>query len=160
MEKTYVDFRMDEWGMAEQFPSLQSAIRRVLNELKPEALLALKDPRLEVRFVSEGYDYAVWAYFPIHRNRRIFKKLQPPPKPETRVLLVFHAWRKQQKDFEEYLRDHIGHVLLYLRDPKANNNCAAAEREWVAMRKPRKRSGRKLPSCGSTAPVEAAAEAN
>jgi len=31
---------------------------------------------------------------------------------------------------EACLRDHLGHVLLYLRSPKAKNDCLAAMKEW------------------------------
>jgi hypothetical protein len=45
---TYVDFRMNEWGC------VQSSVRRVLNELDAEPLLALKDPRFEVMILPEA----------------------------------------------------------------------------------------------------------
>jgi len=32
--------------------------------------------------------------------------------------------------FAGHLRDHFGHVLLYLRSPKAPNDCPDAMNEW------------------------------
>jgi hypothetical protein len=52
-DKTYVDFRMDEWGMSAQPRGLQASVRRVLGELSAEALLRLKDPRFEVIITPE-----------------------------------------------------------------------------------------------------------
>ena len=125
----YVDFRMEEWRMAEQSPGVQTSVRRVLNELSTESLLRLKDPKFEVMARPEK-SFSVWAYFPIHRNLRIARELGP--KPETRVLLVFStaSLRDKRKFFEDCLRDHLGHVLLYLRSPKARNECPDAQEEW------------------------------
>jgi hypothetical protein len=72
---------------------------------------------------------------------RIIRELLP--RSDTRVLLVFGTAsfeRDKRKFFEECLRDHLGHVLLYLRSPKANNCCPEAMKEWRAMRVPRPRS--------------------
>jgi hypothetical protein len=87
---SYVDFRMREWGMDGQPRRIQATVRRVLNEMEPEALLFLKDPRFEV-MVLPGEQFTVWPYFPINRRRCIVKEaiaLGLPPKDETRVLLV------------------------------------------------------------------------
>ena len=57
-----------------------------------------------------------------------------PPKPQTLVLLVFStadAEKERRGIFEEQLRDHLGHVLLYLRSPSARNECADARKEWL-----------------------------
>jgi hypothetical protein len=37
---------------------------------------------------------------------------------------------------EEQIRDHLGHTLLYLRSPKARNECVDAQREWRQNRRP------------------------
>src|ERR1700674_2595587 len=84
-EDTNVDCRMQEWGMNDRSPRLQTCVRKVLGELSADALLTLKDSKLEVTVQPEA-DHSVWAYFPIHRNRMISRKLEP--RPETRVLLV------------------------------------------------------------------------
>jgi len=63
--------------------------------------------------------------------RFIVRRLRP--KPETLVLLVFSA-----ADFEiepagslrRALRDQLGHVLVYLSDPLADNDCSDAMQEW------------------------------
>lgn len=116
--------------MAEQSRRVQTSVRRVLNELSTESLLCLKDPKLEVMARPEK-GFSVWAYFPIHRNRLIARELRP--KPQTRVLLVFstaNLERDKGKFFEDCLRDHLGHVLLYLRSPRARNECPDAQKEW------------------------------
>ena len=98
--------------------------------MSADALLTLKDSKLEVTAQPEA-GHSVWAYFPIHRNRIVSRKLEP--RPGTRVMLVLgegHFERDISKALEEYLRNHLGHVLLYLREPRANNDCAAAMKEW------------------------------
>jgi hypothetical protein len=53
--------------------------------------------------------------------------------PRTRVLLAFCTATCEStpvKVLQDQIRDHIGHVLLYLRDPKARNGCPEAMREW------------------------------
>lgn len=80
---------------------------------------------------SRGPAARLWAYFPVYRLRLIARKLQP--KPETRVLLVLstaHFDRQPVRRSCDELRDHLGHVLLYLRKPKARNECADALAEW------------------------------
>lgn len=163
---------MREWQMSEQPRRIQRCVRRVLTELDGEALLRLKDPRLEIMVLSEAelrrvqavirtlvictltsvptpqqwatalqrwlkrhpgmvIGHSVWAYFPVHRRRYIARLF--PAKPETRVLLVFgptDGGREPVKVFEDHLRDHLGHVLLYLRSPKARNECPDAMKEW------------------------------
>jgi hypothetical protein len=134
---TYVDFRMKEWGIVEQSRRIQNSVRRVLSELVAEALMVLKDPRLEVIVLPES-DWgmgSVWAYFPVHRRRSVAKALQP--KPGTRVLLVLDAAgfeRTPVKLAQDILRDHLGHTLLYLCSPKARNECPDAQREWRRWR--------------------------
>lgn len=126
----YVDFLMQQWRMGEQSRRIQTAVRRILNELGAEAHLNLRDPKLEVAVLAESA-HSVWAYFPIHRNRLIAQKVRP--KPQTRVLLVFSTAGSEEAPadfFEDCLRDHLGHTLLYLRDPKAHNECPDAQREW------------------------------
>jgi hypothetical protein len=54
------------------------------------------------------------------------------PRIETRILLVFGASgfeKEQSVHFQNLLRHHLGHVLLFLRDPKAWNDCDAARKE-------------------------------
>lgn len=124
----YVNFRMREWGLLDQPRRLQSPVRRVLNELCGERLLDLKDPRLEV-VVTPDAGFGVWAYFPIHRRRLISRELTL--KPTTRVLLLLRStFNEPVKTFEDELRDHFGHTLLYLRSPKAWNDCTTAWEEW------------------------------
>jgi hypothetical protein len=135
-QRTYVDFRMDDWRMGEQSPRMQGVIRQALGELDAEALLLLKDQRLEV-MVSEGTHLAAWAFFPIHRRRIVARELHP--KPQTRILLVLSPSRFERLSSKEligYLRDQFGHILLYLRSPRANNDCHEAMKEWRRNRMP------------------------
>ena len=132
-EMSYADHLIQEWGIPAQSPILAS-VHRVLNEMSAEAQLSLRDRRLEVMVLPKGtpglWD-SVWAFFPVHRRRRIAQILRP--RPETRVLLVISiadAECEPPEAFEVYLRDHLGHALLYLRDPKAPNECSDADREW------------------------------
>jgi hypothetical protein len=132
--------------MGEQPSRLQGLVRKVLGELVAEALLFLKDPRLEVKILP-GEGFSVWAHFPVYR-RRIARELRP--RPQTRVLLVFCLATLQTESaklFADRLRDHLGHVLLYLRDPKARNGCAEAQKEWRASVKPKRAAaGKKTPA--------------
>jgi hypothetical protein len=111
--KSIMDCRMREWGVEKQPRRIQRSVRRVLSELHPSALYILKDPRLEVMVLPEGEGFSVWAYFPVHRRRWIARQLRP--KPQTRVLLVINAGHEREpaKTFEDDLRDHLGHTLLY-----------------------------------------------
>ena len=137
----YVGVRMREWGLDDKPLCLRTSVRRVLNELAVEALLRLKDPRFEV-IVRPEPDFSVWAYFPVHGRRLIARQLRP--RRQTRVLLVFSLGGLEQEtaqSFEECLRDHLGHALLYMRDPKAWNDCDAAWKEWCSSL-PRQRPAR------------------
>jgi len=152
----YVDARMREWGIDEQPRRIQRSVRRVLSELDPETLLALKDPRLQV-LISPTTIWDTWAYFPMHSKNDFSGPqecrliMEPLALPETRVLLLLGTdfTRKAMlaatvvlppgtttspSDFEDYLRHHLGHALLYLRSPKARNECADARREWRRSR--------------------------
>jgi hypothetical protein len=115
--------------MAEQSPRLQTSVRKVLREVDPGALICLKDPRFEVMVAPAPEEhFEVRAYFPVHRRRIIARELHT--KPQTRVLLVFSGNFADRTFFEDCLRDHLGHVLLYLRAPKTWNDCRAAMKEW------------------------------
>jgi hypothetical protein len=126
---SYIDLLMAEWGFDKQSPRLKARMSRVLGELVPEALGILRgNPKLQVEFVSAD-SFDIWAYFPVHRRRTIVRSLQVKLKPMARVLLVIG-----HDPVERHIRDHIGHVLLYLRSPRASNECGDAMREWNAAR--------------------------
>ena len=62
---------------------------------------------------------------------RIVRELVP--RIETRILLVFGTSgfeKERSADFQGYLRHHLGHALLFLREPKTWNDCDAAVKEW------------------------------
>jgi hypothetical protein len=88
--------------------------------------------------------FVVWAYFPIYNRRRIARGLKP--KQGTRVLLVVSVAgfdSNKREFFRECLQDGIGHVLLYLRAPKAQNNCVDAMKEWHRSTKKVEKAARK-----------------
>jgi hypothetical protein len=129
-----VDYRMQEWGMADKPSRIRDSALRILSELNPEGLMALKDPRFEVMVLPPGappWHINVWAYFPIDQRRWIAKELKP--KPQTRVLLVINSGEFEKAkagSLDGKLRDHLGHVLLFLRAPAARNECRDAWKEW------------------------------
>ena len=133
---SYVDILLTEWGVDGHAPRLAATVRDALSELAAEAYLLLRDPRLQV-VIRPAAAFSVWAYFPVGPHRSIVKELASvgvPMRPTTRVLLLIDARMpdKDEGNFSDHLRDHLGHVLLYLRDPRAKNDCDAAMREWDA----------------------------
>jgi len=130
----YVDLLLHEWQMERQFPRIRRCVRKILNELSGESQLALwREPRLEVKVIpgERGSARDVWAYFPISPRRLIARGLNL--RPDTRVLLLLTApgWmRGPMADLEGNLRHHLGHTLLYLRNPRGRNECSDADREW------------------------------
>lgn len=130
---SYVNLLMQEWGLDKQHAKFQREVKAVLMELSIQAQLFLRnEPRLQVEVVK-GND--VWASFPMHKLRSEAKHFRL--RPTTRVLLVIgsqlFAERSRKStgyDATEHLRDHLGHTLLYLRSPKARNECVDAWREW------------------------------
>jgi len=125
-------------------PRILLCLRRCLSELCAEGLYVLRDDRLEIAVVKKKFRFStasppslefmahsVWAYFPIHRRRLIAKEFCP--RPNTRVLLVLCEEDIQHQTIAKTvseLRDHFGHALVYLRQPRAQNECDAAMREW------------------------------
>ena len=62
---SYVEFRLNEWQIERALPvATMRSIRKVMGELAAESLLRLKDPRLEVRVVPEGF----WRLGLFHRR--------------------------------------------------------------------------------------------
>jgi hypothetical protein len=132
----YADLLMRQWGLDNQSAKFQREVRAVLMELDtPIQLLLRNEPRLQVEVVKGWGPETVWAYFPMYKARSIAKRFRL--KSTTRVLLVlgsrmFHERTRRitGQDATHHLRDHLGHALLYLRQPKARNECLDAEREW------------------------------
>lgn len=135
MKSTYVNLLLEEWAVGEHSVKLQKAVKRVLSELCAEAQLLLRrQPKLQVE-VMQGETFHTWAYFPAHPRRfqRRFPRLRL--RPQARILLIISApgddvKRWPQTEMANYLRHHFGHTLLYLRKPKARNECLNAQREW------------------------------
>jgi len=127
--ESYVNFRMREWNAHEHPVGLQRAIRSVLSELTAAGLLALRDPRFQV-LITPGSGHNAWSYFPVHRHRWIFREHASKVNPSTRVLMVLGGTLERDPAFKGNLRDALGHALLYLRKPKARNDCPDAMKEW------------------------------
>lgn len=129
----YLDMLLEDWGVDKAPPRLKACIRGVLGELDPSAhLLLRRNPTLQVTIRPDA-GYSVWAYFPVHKRRMIVRQLADDGillRVESRVLLVISE--KLSKKDADNMRDHLGHVLLYLRCPRAKNDCEAASREWNA----------------------------
>ncbi len=150
-EDSCVDLLLRQWFRGGNFPRIQACLRYVLGELDIWAqFLLLNEPRLEVMMWSEAPS-SVRAYFPIHRRRIIAKQFKL--KSTTRVLLVLSAKRFDEQPLDHSiaaLRQHLGHTLLYLRNPRASNKHVDAEKEWrSALKLDRTRMGegqsRRLP---------------
>jgi hypothetical protein len=150
----YAEALMKEWGLDKQPAKFRREVKAVLMELHPEAQLLLRnEQRLQVEVIEGSVmgDLDVWAYFPMHKRR--FQTHFHDLRPATRVLLVIGSrlFRKRKHVFidkiagetwthgaPDLLRDHLGHALLYLRKPKARNECADAWREWKECCRPGK----------------------
>ena len=95
-----------------------------------KSLARLKDARLEI-VITPKEDIGPWAYFSVYARRRVAKRYHT--KAATRVLLVLSIPVLKGRDYSDIiacLRDAFGHALLYLRSPKAWNDCDAAMAEW------------------------------
>jgi hypothetical protein len=134
MKDTFlVGLLMAEWGLTDHSEKLKKCVRRVLTELCTSSQLVLRrNPKLQVVVLSDAH-FSVWAYFPVHHRRMVVRQFRIRLNPTTRVLLVFSETQVEQQPARKTnaeLRDHLGHVLLYLRRPKAQNECKDAWREW------------------------------
>lgn len=115
------------------FPLIEDCFDSVLRELGTVAQIALLDPRLQIEVVPISSDgFPVYAFFPMHRHGWITKWIEV--RPATRILLLLSKPDIETMPKEEtmkVLRHHLGHSLLYLREPKAKNECPAADEEWT-----------------------------
>jgi len=107
----------------------------------------LQTPRLRIPkrgTVAEYFSAILAAKNDVYRRRLIAQKFKPAPSTKVTLLFDKDEFEKQPRLLSEnQLRDHLGHVLLYLRDPKAPNECTDAAREWRALcRRPRVRSAK------------------
>ena len=77
----------------------------------------------------DGDGLYCWPYFPIGKHRDIVKQLESEgvvvPK-EIKVIVEIDA--TNDVFVKKYIFDCFGHVLLYLSDPKASNECDDAVR--------------------------------
>ncbi len=122
---------------------------RVLNQIPAETLLTLRrEPRLQVEAVLRTPE-TMWAYFPIragqvgdeHLNIQLdllvqASKLTLRAKAEILLLLRTKMGRgENDPDVMGDMAHHFGHLSLYLRNPKAKNNCPDATRVWNRLAK-------------------------
>ncbi len=119
------------------FPVVEDYFESVVQELGILAQTALLDPRLQIEAVPvdsdvtlEGDGCPSWA-FPVHRQQWINEFVEV--RPATTVLLVLFQPDMVHLPKEEVMQDlrhEFGHAFLYLRDPEATDDCAAADSEW------------------------------
>jgi hypothetical protein len=128
-----VDLLLNEWYINRDQQKLRKCLRRVLGELAAETQLVLRrNPKLQVS-VSNKAPFSVWAYFPMHRRRTVLSYCEMGLAPGARVLLLINPNiidSQSQRQTCDELRDHLGHVLLYLREPKGRNECSDANHEF------------------------------
>jgi hypothetical protein len=146
--KTFIFKRLDwenwafhnGWWDDFSFPAVEECFESVVKELPTVSRIALLDPRLQIEVVPleddepaapvEDPGAPTWA-FPVHRQKWIKEFVEV--RPATRVLLLLFQRdikRLPKEEVIEDLRHELGHALLYLRKPKAKNDCAAADEEW------------------------------
>jgi hypothetical protein len=100
--------------------------------LRPERRLVNRE-RLEESLGDAGLDHEA--------RKRLRSTFDSMPsigeivdiRPGASVLLLMNGDQfrsEQESDALDHLRDHLGHTLLYLRSPRAANECTDATREW------------------------------
>jgi hypothetical protein len=73
-------------------------------------------------------------------RRTIAQRLRP--RRQTRILLVFSRAPFESEPanvLKQHLRDHLGHILVYVRNAKAPNDCRDAQKELRMVRAAGKR---------------------
>lgn len=128
---------MSGWSNDYYFPQIEKCFDSAVEELGIVAQIALLDPRLQIEAVpvdpdmpGEGDGCPSWA-FPVHRHQWIKEFVEV--RPATRVLLVLFQpdiVQLPEEEVMEDLRHDLGHAFLYLQDPGAKDDCAAADEEW------------------------------
>jgi hypothetical protein len=130
----FVKAAMNSWHMYERSNPMQAYLRNVLSELRDGACGLLLGELLQVKTVPDATAGAQ-AYFPMQHRRQSRIRHMMHPKERTQVLVVLGASHFEQDPVEmlqDQLREAFGHALLYLRDPKAQNERVDAQREWKA----------------------------
>ena len=93
--------------------------------------LCIARPKARISTLAAILGHGVRAHFPVNR-RHAYARLFPP-KAETRVMLLFSApdvEREPVEQFQDSLRECLGHVMIYLQSPKARNKRPDARKEW------------------------------
>jgi len=114
-----------------EFPLIEDCFESVLKELAPILKIALLDPRLQIEVLPlDGGDYPTWACR-VRDHESIRTKLEVRSATEILLLLSQPAIeRLPREEVMEDLRHELGHVLLFLRNPEATDDCSAADEEW------------------------------
>jgi hypothetical protein len=118
--KTYVDFLVQQWRMTEQSDTFQASVSRVLRELIDLALLELRTPNLQVAALP-SFTTCVWAFFPVGVKRTLthtwayrMPKVRLESAAEALIVLGSEEVQRRPKHFfEDHLRDHLGHTLIF-----------------------------------------------
>jgi|ERR1039458_3936284 hypothetical protein len=123
---------MNGWSDDYYFPAIEKCFESVLEELGILAQVSLLDPRLQIEVVSfRSEGFPVLAFFPVQQHGWITEQIEVRPATEVLVLLSQpEIERLPVKVVTKQLKHELGHALLYLRDPKAQNDCSAAGEEW------------------------------
>ena len=98
----------------------------------PKDVFIKLDSGLVLYCISKS-DMVCWPYFPIGPNRRIVKRLKTknyrvPDGVKVIVEMNPHG------EVWSHMDDCFGHVLLYLRSPRAKNGCRQAMKEINSVR--------------------------
>jgi hypothetical protein len=113
------------------FSGVEACLQSALKELGTIARVALLDRRVQIEVVPlDGGDYPTWAC-PVRSHEWIRKQLEV--RPATGILLLLSQPAIERLPREAVmadLRHELGHVLLYLRNPEAIDDCSAADEEW------------------------------
>jgi hypothetical protein len=129
------DHERTVWAYFPVFPTLSlchrpADVRKAARFAK--RLMARARTDAEIEDLYNKNPEAALCFLRLRQCRRLIA-LGMHPKPQTRVLLVFstpHCEETPVKLLRDQIRDHLGHVLLYLRSPKAPNDCPDAGKEW------------------------------
>jgi hypothetical protein len=114
-----------------EFPTVEECLESAVRELGTITRIALLDPRLQIEVIPlDGGNFPTWACR-VGNHESIRRKLEV--RSDTGILLLLSQpaiERMPREEVMEDLRHELGHVLLYLRDPEAIDDCSAADEEW------------------------------
>jgi hypothetical protein len=128
---------MNGWSWDFDFPLVQECFESVVQQLGIVGQVALLDPRLQIEAVPVNDDMPLEEFgapsgaFPVQKQKWITKIVDVRPATEVLLLLFRPDIERLSKDeVMDDLRHELGHAFLYLREPEATDDCAAADEEW------------------------------